>query len=112
MTDMPLGNGAKFAGYTIERLLGTGGMGEVYLAHHPRLPRHDAIKVLRSDLSADPDFVERFNREAALAAKLWHQHIVGIHDRGKHRGRLWISMDFVDGTDLSRLVLEKYVDGM
>lgn len=112
MTDMPLGNGAKFAGYTIERLLGTGGMGEVYLAQHPRLPRQDAIKVLRSDLSADPDFVERFNREAALAAKLWHQHIVGIHDRGRYRGRLWISMDFVDGTDLSRLVLEHYVDGM
>ena len=104
---MPLGNGTKFAGYTIERQLGAGGMGEVYLAQHPRLPRHDALKVLRSDISADPDYMERFNREADLASKLWHQHIVGIHDRGKYRGRLWISMDFVDGIDAGRLLQER-----
>jgi hypothetical protein len=109
---MPLANGTKVAGYTIQRMLGAGGMGEVYLAQHPRLPRQDALKVLRSDISADPDFVERFNREADLAAKLWHPHIVGIHDRGKFRGRLWISMDFVDGTDVSRLLQERYPEGM
>ncbi|MCV7284924.1 serine/threonine protein kinase [Mycolicibacterium wolinskyi] len=109
---MPLSNGTKIAGYTIERMLGSGGMGEVYLAQHPRLPRHDALKVLRTGISADSDYVERFNREADLAAKLWHQHIVGIHDRGKHRGRLWISMDFVDGTDVSRLMRDDYPDGM
>lgn len=87
-------------------------MGEVYLAQHPRLPRRDAIKVLRSDISADPDYQERFNREADLAAKLWHPHIVGIHDRGKDSDRLWISMDFVDGTDLSELLRERYPRGM
>ncbi|MGV0617172.1 serine/threonine protein kinase, partial [Mycolicibacterium elephantis] len=108
---MPLGDGTKFAGYTIERQLGAGGMGEVYLAQHPRLPRHDALKVLRSDISSDPDYVERFNREADLASKLWHPHIVGIHDRGKYRGRLWISMDFVDGIDAGRL-LQDHPDGM
>lgn len=109
---MPFANGAKFAGYTIERRLGSGGMGEVYLAQHPRLPRHDAIKVLRSDISSDPDYMERFNREADLASKLWHPHIVGILDRGKYRGRLWITMDFVDGTDVARLLQEQYPDGM
>ncbi len=109
---MAFADGTKFAGYTIERLLGSGGMGEVYLVQHPRLPRHDALKVLRSDLSADPDFLERFNREADIAAKLWHPHIVGIHDRGKFRGRLWIAMDFVDGTDVSRLLQEHYPTGM
>ncbi|BBY95615.1 protein kinase [Mycobacterium gallinarum] len=108
---MPLGNGTKFAGYTIERQLGAGGMGEVYLARHPRLPRHDALKVLRSDISSDPDYIERFNREADLASKLWHAHIVGIHDRGKYRGRLWISMDFVDGIDAGRL-LQEHPDGV
>lgn len=87
-------------------------MGEVYLGQHPRLPRRDAIKVLRSDVSADPGYQERFNREADLAAKLWHPHIVGIHDRGKDDDRLWISMDFVDGTDLSQLVRERYPHGM
>ncbi|BDX32266.1 protein kinase [Mycobacterium antarcticum] len=108
---MPLANGAKFAGYTIERQLGAGGMGEVYLAQHPRLPRHDAIKVLKTAISSDPDYIERFNREADLASKLWHPHIVGILDRGKYRGRLWISMDFVDGDDASRL-LDEHPDGM
>jgi len=103
---MPLGSGTKFAGYTIERQLGAGGMGEVYLAQHPRLPRHDALKVLRSDISSDADYMERFNREADLASKLWHANIVGIHDRGKYRGRLWISMDFVDGIDAGRLLQE------
>ncbi|OBB57082.1 protein kinase [Mycobacterium sp. 852013-51886_SCH5428379] len=108
---MPLGAGTKIAGYVIQRMLGSGGMGEVYLAQHPRLPRQDALKVLKTNISGDPDFVERFNREADLAAKLWHPHIVGIHDRGKYRGRLWISMDFVDGTDVGQL-LEQYPDGM
>ncbi|GLP75544.1 hypothetical protein TUM20983_26540 [Mycobacterium antarcticum] len=108
---MPLANGAKFAGYTIERQLGAGGMGEVYLAQHPRLPRHDAIKVLKTAISSDPDYIERFNREADLASKLWHPHIVGILDRGKYRGRLWISMDFVDGDDASRL-LDEHPDGI
>jgi serine/threonine protein kinase len=109
---MPLDNGTEIAGYIIERLLGTGGMGEVYLAQHPRLPRKDALKVLRSDVSADSSFQERFNREADMVAQLWHPHIVGIHDRGTFDGRLWISMDFVDGTDTSHLLQERYPRGM
>ena len=72
---MPLSSGQTFAGYRIVRLLGSGGMGEVYLAEHPRLPRRDALKVLPADVSADPDYRARFNREADLASKLWHpQH--------------------------------------
>lgn len=109
---MPLADGTKISGYRILRLLGSGGMGEVYLAQHPRLPRQDALKVLRADVSADPDYLERFNREADLVAKLWHPHIVGIHDRGKFRGRLWISMDYVDGSDVSRLLQTQYPAGM
>jgi serine/threonine protein kinase len=109
---MPLNNGAVFAGYVIERLLGTGGMGEVYLAQHPRLPRHDALKILSLASTADEEFRARFNREAELAATLWHPHIVGVLDRGEFRGRLWISMDYVDGTDAGRLVRERYPGGM
>ena len=67
---MPLSGGAVFAGYRIERLLGSGAMGEVYLAEHPRLPRRDALTVLPAAVSADPAFRERFNREADLAATL------------------------------------------
>lgn len=107
-----VGNGASFAGYTILRQLGAGGMAEVYLALHPRLPRRDVIKVLAEAVTADPEFRERFNREADLAATLWHPHIVGVHDRGAFNGHLWISMDYVEGTDASRLVKESHTEGM
>ena len=109
---MPLADGETFAGYTIVRLLGSGGMGEVYLAQHPRLPRHDALKVLPASVSADNEYRQRFNREADIAATLWHPHIVGVHDRGEFEGQLWISMDYVDGTDAARLLRERYPNGM
>jgi serine/threonine protein kinase len=109
---MPLQNGEAFAGYIIQRFLGSGAMGEVYLVQHPRLPRLDALKVLSAALTDDADFRDRFNREADLAATLWHQHIVGIHDRGEFDGRLWISMDYVDGTDAGQLLHDTYPTGM
>ncbi|TDK95849.1 serine/threonine protein kinase [Mycobacterium paragordonae] len=107
-----MARGASFAGYTILRQLGAGGMAEVYLALHPRLPRRDVIKVLAEAITADTEFRERFNREADLAATLWHPHIVGVHDRGEFQGQLWISMDYVEGTDASRLVKEAHPQGM
>ncbi|QUR67389.1 serine/threonine-protein kinase [Mycobacterium spongiae] len=107
-----LHEGQVFAGYTILRRLGAGGMGEVYLAQHPRLPRRDALKVLPAKLTADPEFRQRFNREADLAANLSNQHIVGIYDRGEFHGRLWISMDYVEGTDAARLLRGRYPSGM
>jgi serine/threonine-protein kinase len=109
---MPLDVGQTFAGYTILRQLGTGGMGEVYLAEHPRLPRHEAIKILRKDVSADDEYRERFNREADMAAGLYHPNIVGIHDRGEFEGQLWISMDCVVGTDAGQLLFDRYRHGM
>jgi serine/threonine protein kinase, bacterial len=101
-----------FAGYTILRPLGSGGMADVYLAKHPRLPRREALKVLAKGMTADGEFRERFNREADLAATLWHPHIVAVHDRGEFDGQLWIAMDYVEGTDASRLVKERYRQGM
>jgi serine/threonine-protein kinase len=109
---MPLADGATFAGYTIVRMLGSGGMGEVYLAQHPRLPRRDALKVLPPSVSADNEYRQRFNREADIAATLWHPHIVGVHDRGDFEGQLWLSMDYVDGTDAARLLRERFPKGM
>lgn len=109
---MPLSAGQVFAGYKIVRLLGSGGMGEVYLAEHPRLPRRDALKVLSPDVSADPDYRARFNREAHLASKLWHPNIISVHDRGECDGQLWISMDYVDGLDAARLLASRYPAGM
>jgi serine/threonine-protein kinase len=109
---MPLAEGDVFAGYTVVRQLGAGGMGEVYLAQHPRLPRQDALKVLATAVSADNEYRERFNREADIAATLWHPHIVGVHDRGEYDSQIWISMDYVEGTDAARLLRERHPDGM
>ncbi|GAY18738.1 serine/threonine-protein kinase [Mycobacterium sp. shizuoka-1] len=109
---MPLRIGDTFAGYRVLRLLGSGGMGEVYLVQHPRLPRQEALKVLRPDISSDASFRDRFIREADLAAGLRHPHIVGVHDRGEHEGQLWLSMDYIDGTDLGQLVEQRYPAGM
>jgi serine/threonine protein kinase, bacterial len=109
---MPLNQGDVFAGYTILRRLGSGGMGEVYLAQHPRLPRRDALKVLPASLTADGDYRQRFSREADIAAELWHPHIVGIHDRGEFEGQLWLTMDYVEGTDAAELVRSRFPNGM
>lgn len=110
--DTGLNPGAVFAGYTIVRMLGSGGMGEVYLVEHPRLPRREALKVLGCDLSADDSYRLRFIREADLAAALWHPNIVRVNDRGEFHGRLWISMDYVDGTDAATLLRNRYPAGM
>lgn len=99
---MVLAPGDEFAGYTIEAVLGTGGMGAVYLAKHPRLPRRDALKLLSPTLSDDPNFRTRFEREADLAAGLVHRNIVAVYDRGAggpDGKQLWISMQYVAGTD-------------
>jgi serine/threonine-protein kinase len=109
---MPLADGQVIAGYTILRSLGAGGMGEVYLAQHPRLPRRDALKVLSASVCSESEYRKRFNREADIAATLWHPHIVEVHDRGDVDGQLWISMDYVQGTDAGRLLAERYPDGM
>ncbi len=108
---MPLAEGEIFAGYTILRLLGAGGMGEVYLAQHPRLPRRDALKVLPASVSSDAEYRARFEREADIAATLWHPHIVGVHDRGEFDGQLWIAMDYVDGNDAADL-LKRFPNGL
>ncbi|WP_280364960.1 serine/threonine-protein kinase [Nocardia wallacei] len=91
--------GVVFAGYRIERTLGSGGMGTVYLAAHPRLPRFDAVKVLPGELGKDPEYRARFAREAELAARLDHPNIVAVRDRGVEHGYLWIAMQLVDGID-------------
>lgn len=96
---MMLTVGSVFAGYRVERLLGSGGMGTVYLARDPDLPRSDAVKVLSVELSRDPAFRARFVREADVAAGLDHPNIVAIRRRGEFEGQLWIAMQFVDGPD-------------
>ena len=97
---MVLSAGSEVSGYRIERVLGAGGMGTVYLAANPVLPRQDALKVLSAELSQDPAFRARFTREADLAATLDHPNIVTVYTRGESDdGQLWIAMQYVAGSD-------------
>lgn len=89
----------RVAGYELERVLGRGGMGVVYLARHPRLPRSVALKVLDEQMFSDAEARARFQREADLAARLDHPNIVAVYDRGVEDRVPWIAMQYVEGTD-------------
>ncbi|MGW4247425.1 serine/threonine-protein kinase [Nocardia sp. NPDC004722] len=99
---MPLRPGTIVGGYRVIRVLGSGGMGTVYLVQDPMFPRRlDALKVLSADLSHDEVYRNRFEREANLSAALDHPNIVTVYARGEEDGRLWIAMQYVPGTDAS-----------
>ena len=90
--------------YQLEERLGTGGMAVVYRARDLMLERPVAIKILRENLSDDPDFRERFRQAARAAANLSHPNIVTVHDFGLDAGRLFIVMEYVPGTDLKSVL--------
>ena len=90
------------AGYTLEAVVGAGGMGTVYRARNPTLPRSDALKVLSPQLSQDAHFRARFEREAELAATLDHPNVVTVYNRGETDGQLWIAMQYVAGSDADK----------
>ncbi|MGD8440987.1 MAG: protein kinase [Holophagae bacterium] len=90
--------------YRILRKLGAGGMGEVYLARDTKLGREVAVKVLPPELSADPDRLERFRREASIVAALNHPNIVTIFSVEESDDVHFFTMEYIDGTTLSELV--------
>ncbi|MEC3954517.1 serine/threonine-protein kinase [Nocardia sp. CDC153] len=109
---MPLRPGTIVGGHRVIRVLGSGGMGTVYLVQDPMFPRRlDALKVLSADLSHDEVYRARFEREANLAAELDHPNIVTVYARGEEDGHLWIAMQYVPGTDAA-VELKRYPDGM
>lgn len=88
--------------YTIERELGRGGMGAVYLAHDAQLAERVALKVIASTLASDPvGAAERFRREVAAARKITHPNVIRIHDLGQDGSLLFLSMEFVEGQTLA-----------
>src|SRR5919202_1940719 len=103
-TGTELAPGAVLAGYRIEARLGRGGVSVVYLAEDLRLKRRVALKLLDPRLAEDAAFRDRFVEESELAASLDHPHIVPIYEAGEADGRLFISMRYVEGTDLGRLI--------
>jgi YVTN family beta-propeller protein len=96
--------GSDFAGYSVEEVIGRGGMSVVYRAEQVRLKRKAALKVLSPELAGNERFRERFLRESELAASLDHPNIVPVYDAGEVDGRLYIAMRYVDGTDLKAVL--------
>ena len=96
--------GTELAGYRIERELGRGGMGVVYLAQDVGLHRPVALKVLAPELARSEGFRERFLRESELAAAIDHPNVIPIYAAGEAEGELFIAMRYVEGTDLRSLV--------
>jgi serine/threonine protein kinase len=90
--------------YELEELVGAGGMSSVYRARDSLLERHVALKVMHEQLMGDGDHVERFRREARLAAKLSHPNIVTVIDRGEQDGRQFIVFEYVEGENLKALI--------
>jgi len=88
----------------IIELLGQGGMGTVYKARQPRLDRWVALKILSPELQHDPQFAERFEREARTLASLAHPNIVALYDFGEAQGHFYLVMEFVDGQTLRQLL--------
>ena len=95
--------------YEIEKLIGEGGMANVYLARDTILDRKVAVKVLRGDLAGDEKFVRRFQREALSASSLSHPNIVEIYDVGEDEGNFYIVMEFIEGKTLKQLIKKRGV---
>jgi predicted Ser/Thr protein kinase len=87
--------------------IGQGGMGAVYKAHHETLDKDVAVKILPESMTDDPEFVQRFLREARSAATLDHPNVIRILDAGSSESVHYIIMEYVDGTDLQKLVEKK-----
>ena len=100
---MSLGPGARLDAYEIIRPLGSGGMGDVWLATETRLGRSVAVKVLPADLTRDPSRVQRFEQEARAASALNHPNVCTIFALGEtSEGQQYIAMEYVEGETLRR----------
>src|ERR1700761_1056466 len=93
--------------YKVLSRLGAGGMADVFLAEDQQLGRKVALKLLHRRFAADPDFVERFRREAQAAAGLQHPNVVSVYDRGSFDGTYYIAMEYLPGRSLKQLIRQE-----
>ncbi|WP_261887153.1 serine/threonine-protein kinase, partial [Mycobacterium marinum] len=96
--------GSTFGPYRLTRLLGRGGMGEVYEAEHTVKEWTVAVKLMSETFSKDPVFRERMKREARITGRLQEPHVVPIHDYGEIDGQMYLEMRLIEGTDLDNLL--------
>jgi eukaryotic-like serine/threonine-protein kinase len=106
ITQICKGQSVVLGGYVVQQVLGEGGMGQVFKARHQKLRRLAALKVIRKECLASASAVDRFVREAEAAARLSHPNIVTVYDAGEANGTHFLAMEFVEGTDLGKLVKE------
>src|ERR1700756_178455 len=92
--------GMQLGPYRLLRMLGRGGMGEVYEAEDTTRERKIALKLISTAFSQDPVFRKRMEREARIAGRLQEPHVVPIHDFGEVDGQLFVDMRMIEGTDL------------
>src|SRR5213082_4114353 len=93
--------------YKVVSRLGTGGMADVFLAEDQQLGRKVALKLLHRRFAEDPDFVERFRREAQAAAGLQHPNVVSVYDRGSFDDTYYIVMEYLPGRSLKQLIRQE-----
>jgi CheY-like chemotaxis protein len=103
--DLPIGS--SFAGHRVDGVAGRGGMGVVYRATDLMLGRRVALKLMAPGVAADPTFRARFLSECRLAASIDHPHAVDVFHAGEERGLLYVTMRYVDGTDLRAILREQ-----
>ena len=99
--------GTKIGRYEIRAMIGTGGMGEVYLAQDTQLHRRVAVKILPADLASKQDRMRRFKQEATAAAALNHPNIAHIYEIGESNNINFIAMEFVDGQTLRQKIYQE-----
>jgi serine/threonine-protein kinase len=99
--------GQVLGDYRVERLLGHGGMGDVYLARQISLDRPVALKILKPELLSNPTYLARFEKEAQSAARLNHANIVTVYNTGQIDGHRYIAMEYVEGTNLKELLARR-----
>jgi serine/threonine protein kinase len=99
---MALTSGSRLGPYEIQSAIGSGGMGEVYRARDTRLDRTVAIKILPDTLAADPQFRERFDREARAISQLTHPNMCTLFDVGEQAGTAYLVMEYLEGEILEQ----------
>src|SRR2546427_7121848 len=98
---MPIAAGATIGPYKVDREIGRGGMGVVFLAHDARLGRTVALKALPDDVASDPDRLQRFEREARVLASLSHPNVAAIYGLEESEGRRYLALEHVEGETLA-----------
>src|SRR4030095_5932672 len=99
---MAIAPGTRLGPYELLDAIGAGGMGEVYKARDTRLDRLVAIKVVPADLASDPEFRQRFDREAKAISQLNHPHICTLHDVGEDQGIAYLVLEYLEGETLAQ----------